>query len=1265
MSVNRLPAPVFDGEKRYDRYIQEVNAWCAVQSGVADKDKAVILALSLPDHDPSGVKDKLFNDVSLEELNCEGGVEKFKQFMDSLFKKDDLTSTYECYVQFEKFRRGSNQTVDEFLIEFDKLYNRADKRGVKLPDVVKAFKLLDACDVDSSSKMMILTAVDYVQKDQLYEQMKSALRKFQGGQIFGGHSSAQSIKLEPAFLAENEEVLLAAGYVKRGGRSRGRGFGSSRQSNSGFGRGSNSGFGRGNGSKNGGPTASKIDAKDGQKKKINPVGADGKRLVCVSCGSFRHMLADCPDSWENLAISFEEANVCDVVDVVLFTGNDDVGLSQLSSECATNMILDSACTSTVTGSEWLEAYIGSLPQHLKSSVKEFPGGKYFKFGGGEVLKSTKEVEIPCQIAGRVVSIRTSVVESELPLLLSLTWMKESGVVMDYVHDKATIFGETVDLDVTSAGHYSIPLSHGKASDCCYIALDVNSDETEKRKALLKLHRQFGHKGTLPIETLLKESGTWDVSYRQILDDIQASCKTCALYRNTPPRPVVCLRPASQFGEVLTVDLKEWKDDYIMHMIDAFTRFTQSCVLKRKLPKVVVDNLLRHWFGIFGAPGSIFSDCGGEFSNEEVEEMGHCLGVEIRTTAAYAPWMNGLNERNHCVTDRILEKMLADQPNLSLDVALCWANMAKNSLQMHHGFSSYQLVLGANPRLPNVVYDKLPSLEGVTTSETVVAHLQGLHTARKEFIASESSERIRRALRHKVRACERSYANGEKVYYKRDADKWKGPAVVIGHDGNTYFLRHGANVVRVAANRIVGVEDGDSGVSDDRFLENNTTNLSNDNAVEDGAVTVEAGFDTVSGHPGIGVGVENGESVSELVLQETVNGEVSDESKVESSTVPKISDVIEFRGKGQTDWQEVTVIGRAGKVSGRNKDWFNVSADGRSFSLDFGNVDWRSKESETANLTRVTKSLNAGDIWFEAKKRELQSFKKLNVYEEVEDIGQDRVSSRWILSKKTVAGKEEMKARLVCRGFEELNSARTDSPVCGKEVTCLFHSVAASFGWLPEFTDVKSAFLQGEPLERDVFVEPPSDVRKPGVIWRLNVCLYGLNDAPRRWFLKVVSVLCDLGLAQSKIHPALFLYKIHSGLSGILIVHVDDFLHAGDRNFSESVVQPLRNKFTVGITGQSSFRYTGLNVTTFSDAIQIDQFHYTSSLETVSLPASRKSEKLCLLTPCENKLYRAAVGSLNWLSQQTRPDISYDVLEFSMKLREATVEDVLKVNKCLK
>ena len=36
-------------------------------------------------------------------------------------------------------------------------------------------------------------------------------------------------------------------------------------------------------------------------RKINPSGADCKILKCLlSCGSFLHLLDDCPDIWENM-----------------------------------------------------------------------------------------------------------------------------------------------------------------------------------------------------------------------------------------------------------------------------------------------------------------------------------------------------------------------------------------------------------------------------------------------------------------------------------------------------------------------------------------------------------------------------------------------------------------------------------------------------------------------------------------------------------------------------------------------------------------------------------------------------------------------------------------------------------------------------------------------------------------------------------------------------------------------------------------------------
>ena len=59
--------------------------------------------------------------------------------------------------------------------------------------------------------------MNYEQKSTLYEEAKSSLKKFKGDD--GGQKEKSAIKLEQAYLAENEEALLATGYVKAKGKN--------------------------------------------------------------------------------------------------------------------------------------------------------------------------------------------------------------------------------------------------------------------------------------------------------------------------------------------------------------------------------------------------------------------------------------------------------------------------------------------------------------------------------------------------------------------------------------------------------------------------------------------------------------------------------------------------------------------------------------------------------------------------------------------------------------------------------------------------------------------------------------------------------------------------------------------------------------------------------------------------------------------------------------------------------------------------------------
>ena len=157
--------------------------------------------------------------------------------------------------------------------------------------------------------------------------------------------------------------------------------------------------------------------------------------------------------------------------------------------------------------------------------------------------------------------------------------------------------------------------------------------------------------------------------------------------------------ASQFNEKVTLDLKKWGDKWILHMIDMWSRLTVSKFITRKRPTDVIDNIMLHWVGAgFRIMSGILTDNGGEFSADEMREVASVLNVETLTTAAESPFQNSLCERNHAITDSMLLKLIEQCPKTPVDVLLTWANTARNSLQMWHGFSSYQLVFGKNPNI---------------------------------------------------------------------------------------------------------------------------------------------------------------------------------------------------------------------------------------------------------------------------------------------------------------------------------------------------------------------------------------------------------------------------------------------------------------------------------------------------------------------------------------------------------------------------------------
>ena len=141
--------------------------------------------------------------------------------------------------------------------------------------------------------------------------------------------------------------------------------------------------------------------------------------------------------------------------------------------------------------------------------------------------------------------------------------------------------------------------------------------------------------------------------------------------------------------------------------------------------------------MYGSPDKFLSDNGGKFINEEFTELCESFNITVKTTGAEAPWSNGLIECHTFVLAEMLSKTLSDT-KCNFDIALAWCINAKNTLHNVHGFSPFQLTLGRNPKLPNLLTDKPPALSQPSglASSILCDNLNALHSAREAFIQSD-------------------------------------------------------------------------------------------------------------------------------------------------------------------------------------------------------------------------------------------------------------------------------------------------------------------------------------------------------------------------------------------------------------------------------------------------------------------------------------------------------------------------------------------------
>ena len=326
-------------------------------------------------------------------------------------------------------------------------------------------------------------------------------------------------------------------------------------------------------------------------------------------------------------------------------------------------------------------------------------------------------------------------------------------------------------------------------------------------------------------------------------------------------------------------------------------------------------------------------------------------------------------------------------------------------------------------------------------------------------------------------------------------------------------------------------------------------------------------------------------------------------------------------------------------------------------------------------------------WLVARQKELNSFEENKVWMLVPSPpGVRPLGVKWIHKTKLKGDGsfDKHKARLVVQGYaqrEGIDYEETFSPTASTTTVRAFLLMACLHDLELHQLDVSTAFLYGT-IDKEIYVkQPPGHDDGSGKVYKLLKSVYGLKQAPRIWIATLKKVLSSLGFVQSCMDESLF-FLLLDGKTLWLIVFVDDMLLASKHlDLITKVKVHLAKHFKMTDMGEAG-HYLGMTITRdrAKRLLTLTQEKYCLELgkrfqvvpnPKVLTPLPKSFETFyihelstapqgglsyptggCpdpfdpLLDASSHKLFQQVVGSLNYISGVTRPDLSFAVGQLS-------------------
>ena len=114
------------------------------------------------------------------------------------------------------------------------------------------------------------------------------------------------------------------------------------------------------------------------------------------------------------------------------------------------------------------------------------------------------------------------------------------------------------------------------------------------KAIKKVHEVTNHKSAGQLIISYRNAGLIGPETVKTIRQVVKDCKICQKFGRSMVMPKVALPRATSFNEIVTLDLKQFGNKYVLWCIDTFTRFVHEKLLSNKKAEMIVNVINKSW-----------------------------------------------------------------------------------------------------------------------------------------------------------------------------------------------------------------------------------------------------------------------------------------------------------------------------------------------------------------------------------------------------------------------------------------------------------------------------------------------------------------------------------------------------------------------------------------------------------------------------------------------------------------------------------------------